>query len=349
MALSEAEAALVSSIYDPPRTRHGWMLRDVLPPGPTRHYSLARWALVDALRVCGVGRGDRVLVPGLVCREVLASLHAIGAVAAFYRVSRQLTVGVAGDVGRSAKAALAVNYFGFPQRLDVFTEAGSAVIEDNAHGFLSCDEAGRLLGSRGDVGIFSFRKTIAVADGGALVVNGARQLPSGPEMVPIDRLDVRYRAKQALRRVGGRCGPVRARQAIERVRRLRRAITGSALPSSSLDAEERIPLPPNPSSSLGRPITVADPAAERDRRRRLYDLAGQLVAKVGGVPVFPDLPPHVVPSGFPVFAAGDQAEEIAGRLADDGLLLTRWPDLPVDIACDAPDHYRQLMVVPFLW
>src|SRR5437867_12893465 len=111
MALSTVEAALVSTIYAPPRAHQPWMLRDILPRGATRYYSLARWALVDALQTCAVGVGDRVLVPGLICREVLASLNLVGATAVFYPVTRQLRASVAADAMEPAKAVLAVNYF----------------------------------------------------------------------------------------------------------------------------------------------------------------------------------------------------------------------------------------------
>jgi hypothetical protein len=351
--LSAADLVLLSTIYTPPRAREPWMLQDVLPGGPTRYYSLARWALVDALRTYSVGPGDRVLVPGLICREVLASISLLGAVATFYPVSRGLCAGCsAGDLVQ-AKAVIAVNYFGFPQELGVFLDycqrTGAALIEDNAHGLLSRDENGQLLGSRGDAGVFSIRKTIAVPDGGALVLTGDREMPQGTCPPEVSAPPAPYRLKQAFRRVVGRLGPRQTHRLIGAVRQLRRVRTGDALPVGAPDAEVRIPVGPNPSSLVARALRVTDPDLEMRRRRALYELAGRIVKAIGAVPVFPCLPPNVVPYGFPMFVSQAQAGQIAADVGWYGLQLSGWPDLPAAVAPEAPEHYRRLMVLPFLW
>lgn len=352
MRLPAADAALVGTIYDPPRARRAWRLKDVLPEGPTRYYSLARWALVDALRACGVRAGDRVLVPGLICRDVLASISLLGATAAFYAVSRHLSPVLNADAS-PAKAILAVNYFGFPQDLAVFRQyserTGAAVIEDNAHGFLSRDTDGRLLGSRADAAFFSFRKTIPLPHGSALVLHGNREMPHAADAAGVTSPGSRYRLKQAFRRVAGRIGPVRTMQAIGGVRHLRAMVTGEALPRSSPDAETRIPLGPSPCALISRTLAVAEPELESRRRRALYELAGRLLARSEAVPVFPHLPANVVPYGFPFFASPAQAPAIAADVGRCGLQLARWPELPSVVAPSAPEHYRQLMVLPFLW
>ena len=350
---SAADVALVSTIYDPPRARRPWMLKDVLPEGATRYYSLGRWALVDALRACGVGRGDRVLVPGLICREVLASISFLDAIAEFYPVSSRLCAGFSAADLIDAKAVLAVNYFGFPQELEVFRNycerTGAALIEDNAHGLLSRDENGQLLGSRGDAGVFSFRKTIAVPDGGALVLKDHVEMPSGADLRAANNPGPRYTLKQTFRRVAGQLGPLRTHRAIGGLRQFRRAITGDALPVGAPDAEIRIPAAPNPSAILARAIAVAEPDLEVRRRRALYELTGRVITQSGAVPVFPCLPPKVVPYGFPIFVSHPNLSGTVAAAARYGFQLSRWPDLPAAIAADAPEHYRHLMVLPFLW
>ena len=351
--LSAADAALVSTIYNPPRARQPWRLNDVLPDSETRFYSLARWALVDALRACGVGSGDHVLVPGLICRELLASISLLGATAGFYPVSRQLSAEFSADGLSQAKAVIAVNYFGFPQDLKSFRSycrrTGAALIEDNAHGLLSRDEDGKLLGSRADAGLFSFRKTIAVPDGGALVLGGERSMPPAADVPAVKGGGSRYRLKQAMRPFAGPLGPVRTLKTIRAGRLLRRLLTGEAVPHSPSDAETRIPMPSNPRALIGRGIGVADPEPEAWRRRTLYELAGRIVDQCGGVPVFPSRPANVVPYGFPIFATPAQASGIAAGVGRYGLQLSQWPDLPTAVAASAPDHYRHLMVLPFLW
>lgn len=352
MRLSAPERALIASVYYPPRANHPWTLKDVLPDAVTGYYSLARWALVDALRACGVGSGDRVLLPGLICREVLASVSVLGATAVFYPVSTALCPSCSADDMAEAKAILVVNYFGFPQELAVFREychrTGAALIEDNAHGLLSRDTNGEWLGSRGDAGLFSFRKTIAVPDGSALVLNGGRMLPES-NVPAAGGIGAHYRVKQALRRVVRPLGPVGTRKAIGAIRGLRRVFTGHAVPASAADAETRIPLSPSPCALIGCAIRVADPESETRRRRALYGLASRIVSQSGAVPVFPRLPANVVPYGFPIFASAAQALRVAAETSRCGLQVSRWPDLPDAIGPSAPAHYRDLMVLPFLW
>lgn len=117
-----------------------------------RYFSLARHALIEALRVAGVGHGDKVLLPEFLCRDLLASISALGATACWYPIGLDLSPSTPPSTWPDAKVVLAVNYFGFPQKLDVFHQyaanSGAIIIEDNAHGFLSRDENGRWLGAR---------------------------------------------------------------------------------------------------------------------------------------------------------------------------------------------------------
>lgn len=347
--LNAGDSALVRTIFSPPRARRPWSLGDVLPPGVTTYYSLGRWALVEALRMHGIGPGDRVLIPALICRDVLAAISQVGATADFYPVSRQLCPATL-EPAAGTRAVLAVNYFGFPQDLRPFRElcarTGAALIEDNAHGLFSRDRHGAWLGGRADAGIFSFRKTIAVPDGGALVVGPGA--PPAERVTPARRLAIRYHAKQAIRRVAGRVDPVRTIGAIAAVQRVRRSLHAEA-PPSHRDAETRIPHAASPPATIMNRIAVADPELESQRRRALYRLSRQILDSAGVGTVFPDLPEHVAPYGCPLLAPAGDVAAIAAHLARHGMPLVPWPDLPTAIASSAPDHYRQLMVVPFLW
>jgi hypothetical protein len=121
------------------------------------------------------------------------------------------------------------------------------------------------------------------------------------------------------------------------------------LPVGAPDAETRIPTEPHPSAVLGRPIAVAEPDLEVRRRRALYEFVGSVITQSGAVPVFPRLPPKVVPYGFPIFVSHSHLSGTLAAAARHGFQLARWPDLPTAIEPDAPEHYRHLMVVPFLW
>ncbi|MFA5774468.1 MAG: DegT/DnrJ/EryC1/StrS family aminotransferase, partial [Ilumatobacteraceae bacterium] len=78
----------------------------------TRYFSLARHALVEALRAIDIKPGDAVVIPSLVCRDLLASLATVGARPVYYDVDESLKpVGFPNDQG--IRAVIAVNYFGF--------------------------------------------------------------------------------------------------------------------------------------------------------------------------------------------------------------------------------------------
>ena len=71
-----------------------------------------------------------------------------------------------------------VNFFGFPQDIDVYRKfakkSNSILIEDNAHGLFSKDKKYELLGTRGDVGILSVRKSVTLPNTGMLLINNKK-------------------------------------------------------------------------------------------------------------------------------------------------------------------------------
>lgn len=330
-------------------------LERYLPRHRTTFFAFGRQALAGALRRSGVGAGDEVLVPGFVCRELLASLHAVGAVARFYAVDETLSVEPASlpaAMNGRVRAVIAVDYFGFPQRLEPLRTwaavPGAALIEDNAHGFLS-DAADAPLGHRGDFGVMSLRKTIAVPNGAALIDN-RRQLAA--PMAVVHRAsprsaEWRYRVKMVIRPVLRATG-VPGTRAILGATRLVRAAAGR--PGGS-NTEAETAMPDAACSRLTAGILSGlDVDAERARRRSLYCRYQQLFSGAADVrPVFAELPAGVVPYGFPFRYLGRDAEQMIATWWRRGVSVLRWPELPSAMAVAAPAHYRNVMVVPFLW
>ena len=323
--------------------------------GAVRYFSLGRHALAEALRLAGTGPGDRVLLPEFLCRDVLASLVAVGATPCWYPVGEDLKPGRAPDDWPSARVVMAVDYFGFPQSLTPFREyaarTGALVIEDNAHGFLSRDGNGDWLGTRGDLGVFSLRKTLPLADGAALlavrpelVARLASELPAaGSGYAPSVARKARLRRIPLL-------GPPAVAVMTGMVRTLRLLRTGHAIPPPDAAAETVIPHPPAPYDGLAAALAVVHTQRETDRRRGLYGAAERAARALGITPLFPELPPLVAPYGFPFRADPGPALQSLKRWASrHGLDLIRWPDLPDAIAASAPAHYHKLHLVNFLW
>ena len=317
-----------------------------------RYYALARQALVQALQLARVGHGDNVLVPALICKDVVASIHTVGATPIFYEVDTNLA-----PIGfvkfQNFKAVIAVNYFGFPQDLTIFEQqcelVGASLIEDNAHGYLSEDSSNRRLGTRAHLGIISIRKTLRIADGAQLLVND-NSIKLLPTQLTFTQLSPGLR--QTLQRF-----LLRIQQSIRlplldwtrsSVRIGRKLVTGKALPVSPSSAEfEEIILSAPRESSIKR-IKQLDEHAEVERRRALYVKVDSVLTKCEVSPIFASLPHGCVPYGYPFYASARNAKSAEMLVKHLGVEVIHWPDLPESVIDIAPNHYKEVWLVNFL-
>jgi dTDP-4-amino-4,6-dideoxygalactose transaminase len=136
-------------------------------------------ALHLALRACGVGPGDEVITVSHTAVATVAAIGLTGATPVFVDVdpcSYTLNPAtLAGALSPRTRAILPVHLYGHPADMDAILEiasrAGVYVVEDcaQAHG---ATDRGRLVGSMGDIGCYSFYPTKnlgALGDGGAVV------------------------------------------------------------------------------------------------------------------------------------------------------------------------------------
>ncbi len=137
-------------------------------------------ALHLALLAAGLGAGDEVLVP--------AMTFVAGAAAVRYTGARPVLVESIGPedpnldprdaerlVGPRTRAVLATHWLGYACDLEalerICREHGLVLIEDCAHSITACDAGGRLTGTVGLAGCFSFfsKKQLAVGEGGMIL------------------------------------------------------------------------------------------------------------------------------------------------------------------------------------
>lgn len=317
-----------------------------------RYFRLGRHALLAALNILQLRPGDSVLVPAFICKDLLAPIHAVGAIPVFYDVDLDMRPANLHEMV-SARAVLAVNYFGFPQDLSPFRtyceRHDATLIEDNAHGFLSCDETGTPLGARGDVGIFSIRKTFVLPDGAMLMVNKMelqnrleKQLPFCREALPLS-----FWIKRGLSWLQRNTGIVLLAMGQDLARCLRYWRTGHAIAPLLPENEFEMPLDPEPHFYSMSAFSKLDFITEIARRRRLYGEFHVQLASLKVQPMFGEMPAGTVPYGYPFFA-DDQTAQLAVRLArKHGLDCIHWPDLPAEVEPTAPLHYRSLWMVNF--
>lgn len=315
-----------------------------------RYFGFARHALIEGFRAMNIGSGARVLLPEFICRDVLASVHAVGATALFYPVDMHLQPATSPVDWPRAEAVLAVDYFGFAQPLAPFREYcekwSACLIEDNAHGFLSRDESGDWLGLRGDAGLFSLRKTFLMVNGAALVMlekNFVSKLDS--QLASVDMVvPSSLRIRRTLRRLTGSRRP--ELMLAEALRWARCWRNGHAIAAPDRDAEMLVSGAKAPSNDLFNTLAKQDFYAEIERRRSLYLKISQLAQNNGCQLVFPVLPTGVAPYGLPVYCT--DIISLKGVVRRFGLDCFRWPDLPDAVAPNAPSHYRDLHVINFL-
>lgn len=346
---------LVKMVYAPPRRLTGWKLDELVAHSNIHYFRLGRHALYSALKGIGVSKDDIVLLPTFICKELLSAVHELGATPKFYSVSRQLEINQSVDSLPPAKAILAVNFFGFPQNMTSFREycekVGAVLIEDNAHGLFGLDEKKCALGSRGDIGIFSPRKSLGLYEGAALTINE-------PSLIPYFNLQTTYappvyklgqQLKRLVRASVPRFGIFPARSFIKLTRLIRKIRTGHEILPSPPESERYLPEDDRPQYNLVESFATIDFEKEIIRRKALYKWLDEYLREFSVEPVFRSLSENVVPYGYPMFLREEQIPEIKQRLESYGLECFRWPDLPMEVSQNAPSWYHQVWSVHFIW
>ena len=137
-------------------------------------------ALHIALRALGVGEGDEVIAPEVTWVATVSSAALLGATPVFVDVEADTWCmdprRFEAAITERTKAVIPVDMYGHPSDKDAITKIaqkhGIAVVEDAAPG-IGSRYADRLVGSFGDIGVFSFQgaKPLATGEGGMLVTD----------------------------------------------------------------------------------------------------------------------------------------------------------------------------------
>jgi len=138
-------------------------------------------ALMLALRACGVGAGDEVLLPTFTFVATGSAVSALGAIPVFADIRPETYNIDAGELERRVtprtKAIVVVHLYGLSADMDPILEFAKArnlpVIEDNAQA-IGASYKGRKTGSLGDAACISFYPTKnlgAYGDAGMVVTN----------------------------------------------------------------------------------------------------------------------------------------------------------------------------------
>lgn len=353
MKLDDKDKKLIRSIYSPPRLKHGSKLKDIYSGDyQIYQFSLARHALLAGLKAIDLKKGDSILIPSFICRDVLAPFNMMGLNILYYPVDENLKISMSIDELPKAAAIMAVHYFGLETNLDFYQEYcrkhNALLIEDNAHGFLSRAADGKLLGTSGDIGIISLRKTLPIPNGAILICQN--KYKSSPSLQPVDVFSVRIKVKGLLRPLVGLFGVGLLIGMTKLKRHLRRTLTGEALPRSQVEDEHVIPSSPNP-AHFERYIETMDILKETNRRRDLFELLSEISKKLSIRPLRDHLFHLEVPCTYPFWCISENLLSVGKELESNGFELSHWPALPESVKNqkNKPHFYENLYMVKFLW
>ena len=348
-------ARRINQLYFPADRGTNWRFDVFIKHHPVRYFSYGRHALFEALQMIGCTNGDRILLPAFICRDLLSAINTIGSIPIYYDVDRNLQLADSPGLLPTAKAILAVNYFGFPQNLDPFEQyckrTGAVMIEDNAHGFLSRDEKGQALGTRGEIGIFSIRKTLAIPNGAAMVINS----PDISYLLNRQKTTSRaggslfFTMKRILRKLHPFIDLRMIRLFISISRAARKIVTGHEISPSAPDAEFRLPKNAVPCEALLSSLVHLDENHEVSRRRELYLILDCIIRRKGYEPVFPSLPDNVVPYAYSFYSSESKIGIAKETLKKINLDCFRWPELPDELRQRSFEYYKKVWMVNFLW
>jgi dTDP-4-amino-4,6-dideoxygalactose transaminase len=136
-----------------------------------------RTAIGVLCSLLGLGSDDEVLLPAYNCGAEVDPFVRAKCKVLFYRIDRAAKADLADIRSRLSSATRLVyvtHFFGWPQEIaglaDLCRQRGVLLVEDCAQALFS-EADGREIGNIGDASIYSFVKSLAVPDGGALAIN----------------------------------------------------------------------------------------------------------------------------------------------------------------------------------
>ncbi|MDH3999148.1 MAG: DegT/DnrJ/EryC1/StrS family aminotransferase [Desulfuromonadales bacterium] len=143
-------------------------------------------ALQLALQVLDVCPGQEVIAPTYVCASVVEAICSVGAIPILCDVAENWLVApenVAPLVNENTAAIIVPHLFGFVADVSSFKSFGVPVIEDACQAF-GAKIDGSVVGSVGDLGVYSFHATkcLCAGEGGMLVGGSARLIDDAKEM-----------------------------------------------------------------------------------------------------------------------------------------------------------------------
>ncbi len=325
-------------------------------------FQKGRDAIHYVCRALGIGPGDCVLAPALICRSAVEPIAAVGARVQFVDVAADLDYDQglleAALVQYRPKSLLAVHHFGRRPRLERYKELcnqfNSILIEDRCHSLPpTMDFPADIVG---DYAIYSLRKFLPVPDGGMLVCR-----ESGlPLLGDYGSLSLGAYGKFLLQHIGktlfysGIYNPYAFRQWKKKLERWFGAETCLApvAKAATHDQSSTYGVPQcSPSRLLTRWLDGRNLSTVIDRHRHNYQqLAISLPPDIVCRPGDEDFETKSIPVALPIVDSSREAD-LVERLRTLGIGVYAWPgnELPIEVRGRYPEAERlarQLVMLP---
>lgn len=309
--------------------------------GPeTTLWTSARIALWQAIQAFGLKPGQRVAVPAFCCGSELEPFLVAGLELTFFSVADDLSPDMDSfrEAIEHASAAMATHYFGLPADLssarDMARARGIPFIEDCAHALYATDGTAPI-GTAGDAAIFSFWKTVAIPDGGALYLRTGN-LPAVPNPPPADLISkaTRHLVSRAMR--SHSLAVVRGTEVLrQRIRK------GAPAPQQDAPKDEwhliKFPHELTGAGMSARSLRIfraTDHGHVRDIRRRRYRELESALAGIPGIrPMVPRLDDGACPLYFPALV--ENGSSLRRALAAESVGVKHiWPYFHTSVPWD---------------
>lgn len=271
------------------------------------------------------------LLPAYLCESVVAAFQAHGCLVEFFAVG----IDLAADLDQIAhllraqrvRVVLVIHYFGFrlaatDELADLCAEHGVALIEDCAHALFSRTGT-NCVGGKGAASIFSLRKSLAIPEGGVLIL--PTQDPGFfPERLTPKPREIRGLARELVYWLEFKIGLSPRTVALSRDTFRKKVYDRAG--RESIDAAEAI------GGISAFVLEHVDPAAMVSARRANFAYYMENLSNVRRPvsPLFRELPEGTCPLGLPLLAS--DRDDLRRRLLRHGVAVrTYWDVLPKSI------------------
>ncbi|MFC1721868.1 DegT/DnrJ/EryC1/StrS family aminotransferase [Patescibacteria group bacterium] len=281
------------------------------------YFTYGRHALLSAFEIINLRPEENIIYPASICKTATDPALEYTKDLRFYELNdniKETPDKIETLIDKKTRIVVVVHYAGFPARIEVVRSLckkhNVLLIEDCSMALFSRHKD-QLLGSFGDIAIFSFKKSLPIFEGAALVINN-EHLPE-PTNFGIDNKKIDSQRRKWLQISKEAGAKFRKNQKPDRKFLLRELDKQRDI----LGVYKNFPKY-NPVSKEILKRTNSKKVIEL--RRRNYKYVLQNIDKTRFIPIYDPLPEGVCPMTFPVFT--DDKKGIINQSFPKGIVLT---------------------------